>query len=137
VAAGYDFSLVLLTDGTVVAWGDKYPTDVASNVAKVPAGLGGVKAVSAGFVHNLVLKSDGTILSWGGNSDGETKVPAGLKATAVAAGGNFSLALKPDGTVVGWGGNESGQATPPSGLANVIAINAGGSHALAIVAQGS
>jgi alpha-tubulin suppressor-like RCC1 family protein len=64
-------------------------------------------------------------------------VPAGLQTFAVAVGGNFSLALKAGGTVVGWGGNNSGQATPPSGFANVIAIDAGGSHALAIVAQGS
>lgn len=39
----------------------RYPTDVASHVAIVPAGLDGVKAVSAGFVHNLVLESDGTV----------------------------------------------------------------------------
>jgi alpha-tubulin suppressor-like RCC1 family protein len=47
-------------------------------------------------------------LSWGSNSDGETKVPAGLQTFAVAVGGNFSLALKAGGTVVGWGGNNSG-----------------------------
>jgi hypothetical protein len=33
-------------------------------------------------------------LSWGSNSDGETKVPPGLKTLAVAVGSNFSLALK-------------------------------------------
>jgi hypothetical protein len=54
---------------------------------------------------------------------------------AVASGGNFSVALKSDGTVVAWGGNESGQTTVPSGLSNVIAIDAGGSHALAVVGQ--
>jgi hypothetical protein len=35
---------------------------------------------------------------------------------------------------VAWGGNGSGEATVPGGAANVVAIDAGGSHGLAIVA---
>jgi len=111
VSAGYDYSLALLKDGTVVAWGDKNPTDATTGVAKVPAGLSGVAGISAGYYHNLVIKSDGSVVGWGTNQDGETTIPPGLTAVAVAAGGDFSLALKADGTVVGWGGNGSGQAT--------------------------
>jgi alpha-tubulin suppressor-like RCC1 family protein len=55
--------------------------------------------------------------------------------TAVAAGGNFSLALKSDGTVAAWGGTDAGETPPPANLTNVIAIDAGGNHGLAVVAQ--
>ncbi len=121
----------------MVAWGDKNPTDATTGVAKVPAGLSGVAGISAGYYHNLVIKSDGSVVGWGTNQDGETTIPPGLTAVAVAAGGDFSLALKADGTVAAWGGNGSGEATVPAGLSKVIAIDAGGSHALAVVASGS
>ncbi len=51
----------------------------------------------------------------------------------MAAGGNFSLALKSDGSVTGWGSNSDGCLTFPAVLKNVIAIDAGGAFALAIV----
>jgi alpha-tubulin suppressor-like RCC1 family protein len=108
-------------------------------VTNVPIGLAGVTGISAGYYHSLAVKADGTVVAWGSNQDGETVIPIGLQAVAVAAGGNFSLALKPDGTVVAWGADDSGQAKLPAALARakVIAIDAGGSFALAVVASGS
>jgi hypothetical protein len=38
--------------------------------------------------------------------------------------------------VVAWGLNDYGQAAVPSGLSNVVAIAAGGSHSLALTAEG-
>jgi hypothetical protein len=46
------------------------------------------------------------------------------------------LALRTDGKVVAWGYNAYGQTTVPSALTNVIAIAGGGSHSLALVAEG-
>jgi hypothetical protein len=57
--------------------------------------------------------------------------------TAVAAGGSFSVALKSDGTVVAWGANDQNQTNVPAGTTGVLAIDAGATHALAIVGQAS
>jgi alpha-tubulin suppressor-like RCC1 family protein len=51
------------------------------------------------------------------------------------AGGNFSVAIKSGGTVAVWGSNDSGQTTVPGDPSNVVAIDAGGSHVLAVVAS--
>ena len=105
-------SLVLKSDGTVVAWG--YDNDGETDI---PADLTNVVAIGAGLAHNLALKSDGTVAAWGYDNDGETDVPAGLtNVVAVAAGGWHSLALKSDGTVVAWGDDSAGQTDVPAGL---------------------
>jgi alpha-tubulin suppressor-like RCC1 family protein len=124
-----------LSNGTVVAWGDKFPTDVPTGVTNVPLGLKDVIRISAGYYHSLALKADGTVMGWGTNQDGETTVPSDLQAVAVDAGGDFSLALKSDGTVVSWGGDNGGETAVPQALANyiVIAVAAGAGHALAVV----
>jgi alpha-tubulin suppressor-like RCC1 family protein len=36
--------------------------------------------VAAGGVHSVALKNDGTVVCWGDNTDGESAVPAGLRA---------------------------------------------------------
>jgi hypothetical protein len=120
-SAGWDFSLVLKPDGTVVAWG----TDDRGQV-DVPAGLANVTAISAGYNHSLAVRSDGSVTGWGDNTYGELNVPAGLgNVVAVAAGAGQSMALRSDGTVVAWGANTYGQGTVPSGLDHVTAISAG------------
>jgi len=133
VAAGYNYTLALKENGTVMGWG--YNGNGQNNV---PAGLGNVTAIAAGSNHGLALKSDGTVVAWGENTRGQSTVPAGLVETiAVAAGGNFTLALRADNTVVAWGDNSHGQTTIPGGLAGVSAIAAGNFHALALKADGT
>ncbi len=57
VAAGWDQSVALRDDGTVVVWGGR--------ADPVPADLGGVSAIAAGAGHTLALKNDGTVVAWG------------------------------------------------------------------------
>lgn len=113
ISAGYQFAVVLGTDGSVWGWGadgsgqlDKAPT---SNPVTRPLELTGMNSgiiqVSAGYDHALALESNGTALAWGDNSAGELgdgsmaavvgAVPvAGLSsASQVSAGGRFSLAI--------------------------------------------
>ncbi len=123
----------------------------------------GVIAISGAGSHSLAAKSDGSVLAWGNNSAGQLgnggsdgKVSpfplTGLDGTiSVAAGTFYSLALKADGTVLAWGNNNNGQlgdgtftsrATPfqVDGFgpgSRVIAITAGGNHALALKSDGS
>jgi len=151
VTAGYDHTLALKTDGTVVGWGNN-----SDSKATPPASLASVVAVAAGRDHSLALKADRTVTGWGNNTYLQRTPPAGLqKVVAVAAGDYHSLALKADGTVVGWGRNDWGQATgvrpmiPPynsSGatvtlggqpLTGVVAIAAGFWHSMALKANGT
>lgn len=126
IAAGDDFSVALLDNGTVWVWG---ATDFAHNHMSLNKNtlpwmvpfIDHVKAISAGFGYILVLKEDGTVWAWGNNDWGqlgdgtseyrETAVQvknlSGVKA--IKAGGGQSLALKEDGTVWAWGRGFCGQ----------------------------
>jgi alpha-tubulin suppressor-like RCC1 family protein len=115
-------------------------------------------AIAAGELHSLALTADGRVVGWGANGAGEAigydvPHPHGTSGEvklmgqplsdviAIAAGREdspgFSLALRRDGKVVAWGDNRSGQTTVPDGLGNVVAISAGGLHALALKADGT
>jgi len=130
VAAGGDFSLALLSNGTVWAWGanesgqlgDGTTTD--SVVPVQVSGLTGVKAISsagsAGFA-SLALLNDGTVWAWGYNGYGQlgdgnnvnSDIPVqvtGLTGVvAIAVGGAHDLALLSNGTVMSWGRNGDGE----------------------------
>lgn len=86
VAAGYEHSLALCSDGTVAAWGsnmngqlgnnstDGSPVPVAVNTDSGTSALFGktVVAVAAGDRHSLALCSDGTVAAWGVNPTSAT-----------------------------------------------------------------
>ena len=137
VAAGYDHTLAICSDGTVAAWGDNTSGQLGNNtttdsnspvlVDRSGALLGKtVVAVAAGYAHSIALCSDGTLAAWGLNSAGQlgngstlkSPVPvlvdaAGVLAqrsvVAIAAGFYHSLAVCSDGAVVTWGDNTFGQ----------------------------
>jgi alpha-tubulin suppressor-like RCC1 family protein len=77
IAAGYHFSLALLADGTVRAWGgnDFYQLGNGSHErSATPApvlGLSGVRAISAAGMHDLALLADGRVMAWGNNDYGQ------------------------------------------------------------------
>ncbi|MCF7673885.1 MAG: choice-of-anchor D domain-containing protein [Akkermansiaceae bacterium] len=120
MAAGWEHSLALASDGTLAAWGYNFSgqlgngstTDSSVPVLVDQSGvLAGktVIAVAAGY-HSLALCSDGTLAAWGSNRFGElgngsttqSTVPvpvdqsgvlAGKTVIAVAAANGHSLAL--------------------------------------------
>jgi alpha-tubulin suppressor-like RCC1 family protein len=130
VAAGDNFCLALLRDGTVMAWGDNSGGELGigssaqdSDVPVAIPGLSGVKAIAAGTLHALALLSDGTVMAWGENIAGElgtgehgatesgvpVRVQAIRSAVGVAAGYEHSAAVLANGTVLTWGSNQFGQ----------------------------
>jgi alpha-tubulin suppressor-like RCC1 family protein len=132
VAEKYAFALALLSNNTVLAWGDN-----AYGQRNVPPGLSNVVAIATGAYHGLAARVDGSVVAWGGNQVGQTNIPAGLSDVIAVAGGSYhSLALKADGTVRVWGGN-LGVTNVPANLSNVVAIAGGNSQSLALKADGS
>ena len=132
IAAGFEDSLALKSDGTVYAWGDN-----AFGETNVPSGLNGVIAIACGDNHDLALKLDNTITGWGQNNFLQLTNAAATNVVAIAAGGQDSMALRADGSVVTWGNFGSGQFPVPFNATNIIAIAAGGQHFLALRANGT
>lgn len=134
IAAGDGFSLVLKTDGTLLAWG----ANGSGQSTIPPAAASGIKAIAAGTAHSLAVRTDGTVLAWGSNDSGQVNVPPGLSGVAqVAAGASHSMARRSDGSVVVWGGNGFGQTSVPGLPGSISAIACGSDHCLALTASGN
>jgi alpha-tubulin suppressor-like RCC1 family protein len=78
LAAGYDFTCALLSDGTVKCWGENgygqagQDADTVFSVEKpttVP-GLTGVTQITAGYNFACALVSGGIVMCWGSNAGG-------------------------------------------------------------------
>lgn len=180
IAAGKEFSLALLTSGTVLAWGaneegqqgnGKVGTKVTTPTAV--KGLSNVTAIAAGSEFALALLKNGTVMAWGAGSEGQlgtgkhsnslspTAVKNLTNVTAISAGREFALARLSNGKVMSWGSNSAGQLGIPAelksvgegefeeveasssavpvevqGLSGASAVAAGGEHALALLAGG-
>ncbi len=128
VAAGFDHSLVLRSDGTVLAFGSNANgqlgvTEPARTMTPTAVpGLTNVVALAAGSLHSVALTGDGKVFVWGSNQYGQlgdgtsdtsahpspTEVP-GLVGASVASANHTVLVRKADGTVLAWGQNNNGQ----------------------------
>src|ERR1700738_1723454 len=166
VAAGYERSLALKTDGTLWRWGlekndPTVPETIFNATPSQVTGLTNVTAIAAGLAHAVAVKSDGTIWAWGSNQNGElgnssvtgysaTPVQVSNVANAIAVSSSFdhTLALCSDGTVWAWGANNSGQLgngnrnftsvpVQVSGLTDVVAIAAARSYSMALKSDGT
>jgi hypothetical protein len=128
IAAGGNHNLALLTNGTVVAWGDN-----SFGQASPPSNLSNVVGITAGYLHSAALCSNGTVVVWGDDTFGQTNVPTGLSnVVAIAAGDFHTFALCSNGRIVGWGDNTFGQMNVPSSATNVVGIASGYYHGLAL-----
>ncbi|MGH2831611.1 MAG: RCC1 domain-containing protein, partial [Solirubrobacteraceae bacterium] len=139
IAAGQNYSLALLKNGTVMGWGSdgegELGNGTSSNHHDLPvavSGLSGVKAIAAWGDTSMALLEDGQVMAWGSNYFGElgdgtragpeycasndqlpcslVPVPvSGLEGVSAIARGGASYAVLEDGTVMAWGTNVSGQ----------------------------
>jgi predicted outer membrane repeat protein len=104
-AGDNNFSLALLTNGDIAAWGGNQYGQTSVPASAMPA-----KAIAAGGAHGVALRTDGTVVAWGDNQFGQTRVPAlSTPPLSIAAGYFHNLALLPNGSVVAWGLNDEGQ----------------------------
>jgi alpha-tubulin suppressor-like RCC1 family protein len=132
IAAGDEFSLALMTNGTVLAWGANEEGQLATGKTTrltAPAaikGLNNVTAIAAGGEFALARLSNGTVMAWGAGTEGQlgdgkfgkSLTPIAVKGlsgvTAIAAGEEFALARLSNGTVMSWGSNASAQLGVPA-----------------------
>lgn len=131
-AIGLVHSLVLRTDGTLLASGENdrgqlgegTETDSATPVRPALPDSAEVTAIAAGEGHSLALLGDGRVFAWGENEYGqlgdgseETRLAPvevdlsgfGSAPVDVFAANWSSYALLEDGTFLGWGRNSGGQ----------------------------
>ncbi|MCU0779628.1 MAG: cadherin-like beta sandwich domain-containing protein, partial [Akkermansiaceae bacterium] len=137
IAAGWDFSLALCSDGTLASWGYGAYGQLgngSNSTSSLPVlvtrtgVLSGktVTQIACGQYHSLALCSDGAVAAWGANDTGgplgngsnsNSSVPVlvntsalktGERFVAVAAGGMHSLALV---------------ASPPPPAATTLAVS--------------
>jgi alpha-tubulin suppressor-like RCC1 family protein len=132
ISAGADYSLALLTNGTVMAWGENESGQLgtgntkSSNAPVAVKALTGVSAISAGGEFSLALLTNKTVKAWGNDERGQlgdvaieeeeatsSDLPVVVETlsgvTAIAAGTNHGLALLSNGTVMGWGDDTFGE----------------------------
>ncbi|HTR73087.1 MAG TPA: IPT/TIG domain-containing protein [Solirubrobacteraceae bacterium] len=131
IAAGCEFSLALLEDGHVVAWGDNASGQLGdgnttdSHKPVEVEGLEKAAEISAGGEHSVALLEDGEARAWGANGagqlgDGTTEsrdepvAVAGLSEplAAISAGYEHTLAVAEPGPVLTGLNHRNG---PPSG----------------------
>ncbi|MET7649633.1 hypothetical protein [Streptomyces sp. NPDC005486] len=132
VAAGCTYSLALLSNGTVKAWGNNFSGQLGNGTTGAPsttpvtvidpgnpsAPLSGVIAIAAGCDHSLALLSNGTVKAWGLNDSGQL--------------GNGTVGGK-SGTPV----TVIDPSNPSAPLTGVRDIDAGFNHSLALLFTGT
>lgn len=128
VAAGWNHSLALTTDGQVYSWGQNQNGELGAETAgaytsnvplavRIDGVLAGktVIAIAAGFGHNLALTSEGKVYSWGMGGNGQ------LGNGTNEVNSYVPVAVTADGALAG---------------KTVTAIAAGTSHSVALTADG-
>jgi alpha-tubulin suppressor-like RCC1 family protein len=128
IAAGWDHSLAIQADDTVLGWGlNNYGQlgvgDTDNRLTPTPTINGlSVKAIACGGAHSLAIKSDNAGVAWGLNNKGQlgvgttdpfimiaTLVATGNPLTAIAGGAFHSVAIQAGGAPLTWGYNATGQ----------------------------
>ena len=121
------FVLVAKGDGTVVGWGNEESGMAArpraSGIIAIPTVLslpGKARQVAVGLTAAYALLEDGTVIAWGDNHEGQLGNGA--------MGANAELGIYPKSSVT---------PVKVTGLADIIQIEAGGRHVIALRKDGS
>jgi len=166
IAGGNIHALALDIDGKVWSWGQGTAGQLGhgNNDNELEPleidGFNGVVQVAAGSDFSGAVKDDGTVWMWGSNSSGKlgggisgglnvpTQIGGVYDIIRLSFGLNHALALRGDGTVWAWGHNSYGQlgngtdgnnsSTPVqvSDLTDIVWIEAGNNHSLALDSSG-
>jgi alpha-tubulin suppressor-like RCC1 family protein len=158
IAAGREHALVLLADGTVMAWGSNTSGQLGtgsngpfSTAPVAVAALSGITDIGAGGYFSFALqRTDNStarqIWSWGDNvysqlGDGtqnQSRVPMqGLSGVFRIAGGNIdALAFRNDNGLWAWGANSSGSLGDGTGIRRSMPVRVPGVSGIQNLAAG-
>lgn len=132
--AGTVHLVALLSNGTVIAWGDNLYGQCS--VPPLPSGITYI-AVATGHVHTIALRSDGLVEAFGDNIVGQCQpvpqLPPGVVFSVIAAGQYCSVGWRSDGQMELWGA--IGIAPLPA-LPAGTQVGFGNGHIVAIQASG-
>ena len=136
-AAGRAHTVLLRSDGCVVAFGDSRDGQCA--VPSLPDGVT-YTHVSAGALHTVLLRSDNVVMAFGNSEDDQCTVPTlkdGVMYTQVAAGMRHTVLLRSDGTAVVFGFAYNSEFAPPlpDGL-TYTQVAAGSGHTVLLRSDG-
>ncbi|MCG3126070.1 MAG: hypothetical protein CHACPFDD_00899 [Phycisphaerae bacterium] len=166
VSAGYWNSIAVMSDGTAWTWGSRYLGNGTSDMSATPVQvnfLTDVVAVAAGSPEGncMALDANGHVWTWGSNyqgllgyyqASGVALNPGQVNLECVvdiSIGNYHAAAITGDGSLWMWGTNgngELGQGTTGGAsnlpvrvadLSNVVDVDCGGSHTLALLADGT
>jgi alpha-tubulin suppressor-like RCC1 family protein len=137
IHAGFDFTALLTTSGSVYTWGDNKhsqlgitddppPPNAVFQPRSVVMSSAPITSISLGWTHGIALLSDSSVLSWGRNNYGQrglghTETVRGVTRISltslgaspppfvqVAAGSEHCGAIDSSGVLYMWGWNEHG-----------------------------
>ena len=114
VAAGYNCSAALHTNGTITVWGTCSGYKSLLNAPAVP----GAWRIELGTDFGIAVGGDTkTITTWGENTSDYATVPDEAANTSYVAVGRFHIVTADwNGNVVAWGSNSQNQTNIPSSL---------------------
>ena len=130
ISAGYDHTVGLKADGTVVAVGRN-----GYGECNVSGGRD-IVAVSAGSNYTVGLKSDGTVVAVEWNEKGECNVSGWRDIVAISVGSCHTVGLKADGTVVAVGDKSDGRCDVGT-WRDIVAVSAGPYHTVGLKSDGT
>ena len=103
IRAGFENTIGLRADGTLVATGSNY-----AGKSMVHTLTGVRELCEHQSNHTLFLRHDGSVATLGSNANGECNVGEWRDVIAADSGHVFSLGLRSDGTVLATGSDEYG-----------------------------
>ena len=143
IAAGWDHTCALLSDGTTTCWGQNASHELGTTLTGASTsptplatpGVSGATAIASFGDFTCVLYPHGTVGCWGADDQNELgggnppNTVSGLSgaATALATGLGSSCVLLTGGEIACWGDNSEGElgngmtsATPPANAVTVV-----------------
>ncbi|MFV0361871.1 MAG: TIR domain-containing protein [Suipraeoptans sp.] len=130
VAADGDHTVMLRSDGTVIAIGEN--KDGQCNTSD----WSDIVGIAAGYRHTVGLKNDGTVVAVGQDAFDTCNVTGWTDIVAVSAGKNHTVGLKADGTVIAVGNNDSDRCNVDD-WSDIVAVSAGSHHTVGLKADGT
>jgi len=137
VDGGINWGLALLSDGTVVEWGDRAPAEPDSAKAET------FTHVAAGTDDVMAVTDTGKLVSWGMHTQvGDLDVPPALAdatVTEVDLSMDAAVALTSTGKVYSWGSDYEHQAEAPASLSDqtAVSVSAGYEHSAVLTSAGA